>query len=460
MWLKEVLLRLMLNLLILKVLVAFEHDVSDLILKDPMYHNFMNVFRSYQMDHNAETVFSDPNFCQRRFVIGTYACPQQIGNHMHEFLNGYAAAIVTNRTLLWNFCSRKPCQLDNEGDCDQVMERFAWIPSYRQFESTWREKNCSEPINEFLLVKQYERYRAEEIFMCCGIDQLYKHPVINVGTHEMHELAGVIHRNAYLLDSTKQRVKTLFEKGDDFFFGMLLRTSFRFRSFIVQSNDEVIKNSEITNILLSHSALPTGHHHVSKHGHQHPPPIAIGVHLRHSSNSADVEHVRDKDGIACVNKILASANHTRDSIHHRPCVIFLASDRNQSLNYWRSAEDVYCKVLTADHSKSHVEWNEHGPFTGEVAMKDLELVSRADYFVGSMYNTAHLKNYGSTFSLLMVERRASSGRRQSLKSPARFIPECVELLANRQLPKEMYINSNFTCSQGAIPDGCPHVLQQ
>jgi hypothetical protein len=433
-----------------KIQAIFQHDISDSIVKDPTHQKFLDVFRSYQIHHNEDVVFNDPNFCSRRYVVGTYACPQAIGNHMHEFLNNYAAALITNRTLLWKFCNRKPCLVDFESDCSLVLERFSWLPSLQRFESLWKEKNCTESAGIVDLVDMRHRYNTEEIVMCCGIDKMDKIPLLNFGTHEMHELMGVSHRNALLQNDTKARVRILFEQGDDFLYGVLFRTAFKFMPSIISNNDEILRSNNLSFLVSSHHQ----HHH-----HQymrHPQHLVLGVHLRHSATVEDVQHNMDNQGIACVNKLLAHTNHSRDAHHQRPCVILLASDRNQSLNYWRNSNDIYCKIVTTDHVKSHIEWTEHGPFTGEIAMMDIEMVSRADYFIGSTYTTPRLMNYGSTFSLIIAERRASSGNRNSLKTQAKWLPGCVELVANRLAPKSLYQDPNFQCNLQDIPALCPN----
>jgi hypothetical protein len=52
---------------------------------------------AYVHAHSRTAMHNDPNFCDRKFVIGVYACPQAMGNHLHEFLNSFAAAFITNR---------------------------------------------------------------------------------------------------------------------------------------------------------------------------------------------------------------------------------------------------------------------------------------------------------------------------------------------------------------------------
>ena len=65
----------------------------------------------------------DEELCKsdRKFVVAVYSCPTQIGNRIHEFLNAFAGAIVTNRTLIWKFCDRYSCQ-QNKQLCDPYLQ--------------------------------------------------------------------------------------------------------------------------------------------------------------------------------------------------------------------------------------------------------------------------------------------------------------------------------------------------
>jgi hypothetical protein len=88
---------------------------------------------------------------QRRFAIAYYSCPHQLGNRMFHFLNNVLWAVITNRTILYQYLDRETCErlrvaqpmlfLDDkicqaantEADCDAVLERASWLPSYNEF---------------------------------------------------------------------------------------------------------------------------------------------------------------------------------------------------------------------------------------------------------------------------------------------------------------------------------------
>lgn len=65
-----------------------------------------------------------------RYVVARYACPVRLGNMLHNFINAFALAVVTNRTLLWAYSTRsglrKGVALDQ---CAHVLQRAPWIPA-------------------------------------------------------------------------------------------------------------------------------------------------------------------------------------------------------------------------------------------------------------------------------------------------------------------------------------------
>ena len=58
---------------------------------------------SYSRTHGAGAAASSG------VVVGVYGCPAQLGNRIHEFLNAFALAVVTNRTLytlVWQYTAQ------------------------------------------------------------------------------------------------------------------------------------------------------------------------------------------------------------------------------------------------------------------------------------------------------------------------------------------------------------------
>lgn len=435
---------------------VFEHDFSVGVLENPAYSELIASLGRYQEQHSLRNINAsivDPSFCQRKFAVGIYACPQMVGNRMHEFLNAYIGAFVTNRTFVWQFCTRKPCQLDNEGDCDQVLERFPWLSSSWKLGELWKSNQCDDsPFGAEVIPTRF-RYMAEEAAMCCGLDEI-QHPVVNFGTHDGHEFAGLVSSAARLSAESKHRAKVLFEHGENFAYGALFRTVFRFRDYLIEKNNRNLLAGGLhlrhtgSNVLNSSKSELVGAYIPSNA----PRPFVVGVHLRHAGGE---EKGVDASGIKCVNQVLAAMNVTG------PCYVLLAADRNQSLQHWTQSEHLRCQIITSTHDLHHQEWNEHGPFTGVIAMQDIEMVSRADAFIGSGYTHAHLQGKASTFSLLIAERIASNGGYYSATVPSRFLQACVPVRAGRFRLLPIYDDS-FQCPVKLakdMPDLCNTTAQ-
>lgn len=405
------------------------------------------------MEHSKEAVLSDPNFCNRKFIIGTYACPQAVGNHMHEFMNNFAGAFITNRTLLWRFCSRKPCQLDNEGDCNESLQRASWITSYDDIMSAWTGKGCTAEKELLSLIPQKFRYQTEEILVCCGIDKI-NHTFIDYGTHELKEFVALATTSETRLDEDyKAKAKLLFHSaGSDFGYGVLLKTSFRFQDSVISNNDQTIA-----------AQLPF----INADN------IYFGLHLRHS-NMAD-SNGEDYGEVPCLRQLLESYKKP-----HQICILLLASDRPKKLEFFRNSVGLStnCTVVTTNHTYTlFVNRAEHGPFTGMQAMLDLELLSRSDYLIGSTYaNNVHVGT-ASTYSLLAAGLRAINGRStiaadpndenkdndnggKSNHVPIHYLPHCRPFVNSKYEPSPVFTDK-FKCGNNEItkimlPYECPY----
>jgi hypothetical protein len=73
-----------------------------------------------------ETATTHHDIRQRKFAVAYYSCPQRAGNFFHSFFNTVTWAMIQNRTLLWAYENKK----NQEDDCQAVLKRAEWIPSY------------------------------------------------------------------------------------------------------------------------------------------------------------------------------------------------------------------------------------------------------------------------------------------------------------------------------------------
>lgn len=285
--------------------------------------------------------------------------------------------------------------------------------------------------------------------MCCGIDNHDEHPLLSFGTHESHQMMSMSLVDANLKPATKLRAQTLFKHGEDFAYGVLFRTSFRFKEYIVESNSKQLLSRGVP---LAHGGRDreslTGE--VVADPPSKPLPLTIGVHLRHAGEGI-LTHDIDNAGLACVNKLMVAMN-----LSH-PCVVLLASDRNETLNYWQQQTSLPCSIVTSVHDETNPQYNEHGPFTNTVALKDIELASRADFFIGNFYDRNMMRNLVSTFSQLIAERRASSGSKYATTVHALYLPSCVTTINGKFIPSPMFTDpasASTVCEEAELAAQC------
>lgn len=145
----------------------------------------LQLINAYRSSHSALTLeaIQDKNLCKRKFVVGTYSCPMQVGERMHEFLNAYAGAVITNRTLLWRYCQRKGCQnqpsdtpLPNDQTaCDNLIERMPWVPAYSDVLIRLERGGCPVDVQKLastVVPLAKHATLSESLLACCHIDTI------------------------------------------------------------------------------------------------------------------------------------------------------------------------------------------------------------------------------------------------------------------------------------------------
>jgi hypothetical protein len=279
----------------------------------------------YVKEHSASTLFpysadgaeegtmaskmmaKDRELCEsdRSFVIGTYSCPATIGAHMHEFLNAFAGAVITNRTLLWHYCDRDSCRASGHVErCDSMLQKKDWMMSAfmvtqrlvrggckkkdgyfpskastgsanrrRLMGPLQKNKNAGgggggnksngngngngngNPLSkdshdggtEFVpdAVVPVSRHSSdsEGLLACCGVDTLPKR-IIDFGILERQEMYGLTFPGSNLGPDAAQRANVLFGAGNSHGYGLLFRHAFEF------SQKLKIFNREATETLL------------------------------------------------------------------------------------------------------------------------------------------------------------------------------------------------------------------
>ena len=434
-------------LLVLLYIVFFWYAFASANISSEVFNNrihdlvpdLLKMIDSYIEHHNISAVINDPNFCDRKFVIGTYSCPSMIGNRMTEFLNSFIAAFTLNRTLIWRVCTRKGCW-DNEADCNEYLTRLDWIPSYSIVSELYQKKctNRTEIVNFLPVRHEKSQYRAAEILICCGIHQLY-YNFLDFGILQLHEMFVLSLNTTKLSIKSKERINLLFSISEDFGYGLLFRLTFSFVTSIQETNNQLIQKD-----LLNHSK-------------ENRNPFYISLHLRHTINEVNVS---EHGEFECVQKIIENF-HLNEINSVNRCVILFASDRESQINHWDRLKDLpYCSIITTNHSiGKHAYHNEQGPFTGKIAMNDMELLSRGHISIGSSYQHPFHRYELSTFSMLIASLQVTNEKNISTlyQSQSLTLPNCKSCRGGKIILEPWYMD-DFDCLNDikdlTLPDGC------
>jgi hypothetical protein len=416
----------------------------------------------YIHQHNRDVILNEgPGMCNRTYAIAVYNAPEQVGNHMHEFLNNFIGAYATNRTVLWHYCDRKPCTWNPYEYCQTLIHRMPWIMHYGEMKQLWEKYNCAGSSDAIALTSIGHRPMGEEIVMCCGLDQMTT-PNVYFGTNEQHEYFAAALPNARFSPVNHKRAQHLFQRGEHFGYGAMFYSAFKFTNMIVQDNVNLIRAH--IHSLQRNPSHPN--HKTAMTVTSEDEPFYVSIHIRHSALVEKPEDVVEQDTIAyqCFEN---AVQEYRDLMKGRLCVILLAADRNETMQYWMERETLTnCTIVVSNHSDQHAQFSEHGPYTGEIAIRDLELLSRGDVFIGSTYLLQGYRIWASSFSMLIAELRSMNGRKHSLDIPPRFIPECQDILGGRRVPKSIFNDPALTsCKrsqmQGVfLPEGCPLLIDE
>ena len=116
---------------------------------------------------------------------------------MHEFLNAFAGAIITNRTLLWAYCDRSYCETPIS-ECEKSLLRHNWIASADEIIPRLQHANCYSTfgVNDkwywrWISYFSFKKNANNDIVIphrdnehvktaCCGLDTL-ANKVVNFG---------------------------------------------------------------------------------------------------------------------------------------------------------------------------------------------------------------------------------------------------------------------------------------
>ena len=236
--------------------------------------------QSSSLENSRTDLVWDQHLCrsQRSFLVGVYSCPQQVGNRLHEFLNAYAAAVITNRTLIWKFCDRSSCS-NKASECAPFLRLAGigplasqpWVLSAERVLARLHNGGCQFPAYEYSDIPSsdsaYKKHAngvtghaflngvtaeqvvphalyssaGEAVAACCGIDTLAKERILDLGSLERREMFGLVFPGANLGPKAAERASLLFSGGANYGYGMLLRTAFEFTPEVLDWNRKIKK---------------------------------------------------------------------------------------------------------------------------------------------------------------------------------------------------------------------------
>lgn len=291
-----------------------------------------------------------------KFILGIYGCPRQFGNRMHEFLNDFALAVVTGRTIVWDYTGQASGVFDvgSQAECDAVLHRKKWL----------LHKNVT--IDLGLKVANYDLKDWHEVG-CTEWDQL-KDDVIKPGKLEQYQSYGLALEGSALRGPALGRAKTLFALGPEVAFGKLFSASFEFEESVTEPTLNVLREAALVD-----------EHAKRVHGDS----TWVAMHLRHKSLDITAEQRADFANVTWTQAL----EHLKG--RSGPCAVLLATDDEVTEPFLKPVvAEEGCALVRSDLGEVDKSWSgEHGAHTGVGALRDIQLLSKADVFVGTSWSS-------------------------------------------------------------------------
>ena len=392
----------------------------------------LRLWDEYKSQHSNDRLLEEWEHHQRtdtttnrNFTIGFYSCPLQAGNRLHHFANAVLWAVITNRTLLWNYYDQESCRrvgkgfsrricgaLNTEQDCSPILERAPWIPS-----SHW--------LNTFNLVNQppellslwstlparpsdrnwekgSEKYR--------GLADTTKSRVVMF--NQMFNMASGFNlknnktdrEQLLLTDQGRERAVSLLSNGAEFLYGLIFRESFALQDDILPTLFLVDGTTPTDTLGNKSNSFSIDH-------------LTFALHSRHWIESQDGSNIGGE--VECLEKILESAHASQA----KSCQVFLMSDRPKSLKaltaYLHGRNDSCVGVVVANHTQGESWTAEHGVFAGAGFFQDLYMASHARHGLAA--------RHASSFSLIreLVEYDRHMEAIRNNRWPPPKLPHCA-----------------------------------
>jgi hypothetical protein len=384
------------------------------------YMGALQAMEQYKSWHSVEALkqslssSDDADLKKRRYAIGFYSCPQQLGNRMHQFMNSLLWAILTNRTLLVKYYDYETCQLFNgtpfhiegfddltcndynnqERDCNAFLQTSSWLPKFEEWAPILFESSSSsfaqpqlaplsslpvEQTAESLLPMLLKEHVKELHFWTTRPKRM---PIWVVREHPWQDsykqFAGLDNRRDYSLVSFPRMVGPIlkFAIGQPGDLSYLLHTSFgreiarkllpqtawKLRpgvSQATQASHELFVYGMLFRksfVMVEESLIQIQQQ--NKGGiatsNNDTSIVSVGLHSRHAF---DHSHRTERRCLRVVlDAVFAQYSHTHNGTVPSSCSIYLMSDRPsavQELSHWiQTQEPHHCHVQTVSHDPS------------------------------------------------------------------------------------------------------------
>jgi hypothetical protein len=338
------------------------------------------VFLDYMRRHSADALRDDTpeEFYDRKFVIAYYSCPHQLGNRLFHFMNNVLWAIVTDRTVLYKYLDKDTCEhlkvaqpmlyLDDTicqaantvADCDAVLERTPWLPSYDEFADLAWEIHRVDFWQTHVFRTNARWIKGRYLFDESKHTNMAQVDRIDAKLVEFSALTNVettdltsYYTRQGLLATPRARTtaQQLCQMGQRFVYGMFFTEMFRLR------------NQEAN--------LVKDYYPKQQRANDSSNVFSIALHSRHKQVRQTGEYIQNEKD--CLNVVLGNR------LANQPCQVCAMSDRPmtlEKLKVWLEQEH-NCSLIHVNHSISTTSFSEeHGPNAGASFARELDVCHR------------------------------------------------------------------------------------
>jgi len=345
--------------------------------EDPRLNDIGKLISQYKSKHSIQAVVNEANektedFCKRQYVYDLLYCSsnsqsRQLGIGTiwgTNLANNFAMALLLDRTLVVDF---------NSADCEGLIDLGDWVVSHKFIKNLTSTYNCPlleatplEPLNNCFQCKLNNPTINDMKFI--RFDPWYWQSVYYLFHPHNDGQLNPLQREKFDILYSNPISSTPYEAA-----GLLISNIISFTSNL----------KKLVNSIMD----PLGKSEY----------VTISMHLRHqdgnawrgTSLSTNKYAEFDEKFVKCFNDI-------RQRFPNKKCVLYIASDRPQSVKHVTQHAAVKdCDLRTAPRAvvNSTGEFNgEHGPWSGATSILDVYVLAHTDWFIGSR---------GSSYSLLI-----------------------------------------------------------